>query len=143
MSLARRSDTARKPTDREYLAYDGMHCSFLWRNLPEDWQCPCCLRTKRGILQWGKRKGSNAERYGPVGWKAGVHRHHDHSGHRFKETVICGGCNTADAQAKKIVGAPKNFSFSPAELRQFISATDNGPVKIAVDVAITIYGRIK
>jgi hypothetical protein len=32
-------------------------------------------RSKRGILQWCWRKGSNAERY----WKAGVHCHHDHA----------------------------------------------------------------
>ena len=56
----------RKPTDREFQDYDGMHCRSLWQSLPEDWRCPVCNRNKRGILQWGVRKGSNASKYGPI-----------------------------------------------------------------------------
>lgn len=78
--------------------------------------------------------------YGPIGWKAGVHGHHDHSSyHRFPETVICGACNYADVRAKQICGAPAWFSFAPYELRQFITATDNGPVVIDSDIVMQIY----
>src|SRR5262249_12072335 len=104
----------RRPTDAEYNAYDGMHCYSLWRSLPEEWRCPSCGRSKREILQWGERKGSNAAKYGRIGWKAGLHLHHDHAPcdgsdflgehGRFPATIICGACNTADARAKKACG---------------------------------------
>ena len=98
----------RQPTDAEYLAYDGMHC----RNAqPARALALSVLSTEQAqILQWGERKGSNARIYGPIGWKAGLHRHHDHqpcdgmdfggSAGRFPATVICGACNYADARAK-------------------------------------------
>ena len=139
----------RKPTDREFQDYDGMHCRSLWQSLPEDWRCPVCNRNKRGILQWGVRKGSNASKYGSIGWKAAVHLHHDHAplnGNdfggrlgRFPTTVICGACNSADARAKKMCGAPAWFSFSPGELRHFVSAIDNGPIAINIEVATAIF----
>ena len=68
----------RQPTDAEYRGYDGMHCRWMWRALPDDWRCPCCRRTKRGLMCWGRRKGSNAVRYGPIGWKTAIVKHHDH-----------------------------------------------------------------
>ena len=68
----------RYPTDDEYFPYDGMHCNLKWKMLSHDWQCPVCGRNKRQILQWGKRAGSNAIHYGDIGWKAGIHTHHDH-----------------------------------------------------------------
>jgi hypothetical protein len=70
------SKPCRQPTDAEYAAYDGMHCRTLWRETPESWRCPACGRSKRQILIWGKRVGSNAANYGPIGFKAGLHKHH-------------------------------------------------------------------
>jgi hypothetical protein len=99
-------NSERHPTDPEYQAYDGMHCHSLWQSLPEEWRCPSYRRNKREILQWGERKGSNAAEYGQVGWKAGLHLHHDHAldffgkQGRFPETIICGACNTADARQR-------------------------------------------
>ena len=140
-----RTRALRQPTDDEYRGYDGMHCRGLWRALPEDWRCPSCLRTKRGLLRWGLRQGHNAVRYGRTGWKAALAKHHDHEPDgggdfsgvkgRFPATIICGDCNAADAHAKRMVGAPSWFSFSPAELRQFISAADNGPATINIEIA--------
>jgi hypothetical protein len=66
--------------------------------------------------------------------------HHDHSGcDRLPPTVICGGCNLADAIAKRSCAAPDWFSFSPAEIRQFVTgAKDNGPVFIDAELARSI-----
>jgi hypothetical protein len=116
----------RYPTDEEFNRYDGMHCRVLWKTLPHDWRCPVCNRNKREILQWGRRNGSNAIQYGPLGWKAGIHGHHDHGDQigqaRFSKIHICGGCNSLDGRLKKRIGAKKSFSFSPNELKQCLIA---------------------
>ena len=66
--------------------------------------------------------------------------HHDHCGcDRFSPTVICGGCNLTDAIAKRSCAAPDWFSFSPAEIRRFVTgAKDNGTVFIDVEIARSI-----
>jgi hypothetical protein len=113
----------------------------------------CVRRSKRQLLIWGRRKGSNAANYGPIGFKAGLHKHHGHGssfgdcdfqgpGARFRTTVICGACNTADAIAKCNVGAPDNFSFSPEEIRRFVIARDNDGHRIDFARAREIYRRI-
>jgi hypothetical protein len=132
----------RKPTDAEYAAYDGMHCHGLWRSTPEDWRCPGCGRSKRGILIWGVRKGGNAAKYGPIGWKTALHRHHDHGGGgffggpgaRFPALILCGACNAIDGNIKHRLGLPASFSFSPAEIRRFVLAADNAPHRIRWEV---------
>lgn len=129
----KKQKVVRVPTDEEFAAYDGMHCAVIWRMLPADWKCPVCDRSKREILIWGERKGSNAVEYGEIGFKAGIDAHHDHgdifgSGvlGRFKRTHICGACNNLDARLKKKVGAICDFSFSPEELRScFLSVKPN------------------
>jgi hypothetical protein len=130
----------RQPTDAEYAAYDGMHCNWLWRATPEDWVCPGCGRSKRQILVWGTRKGSNARVYGPVGWKTALHKHHDHGPRdgrdfngalgRFPAEIICGARNAVDGNIKAILKLPVSFSFSPAEIRRLIRAANNAPHQI-------------
>lgn len=138
----------RKPTDEEYRSYDGMHCRSLWRELSDAWTCPVCGRTKREIMLWGIRSGSNAVTYGSVGFKCGLHRHHDHSTpERFKVTVVCGSCNLLDARLKRKVGARKDFSFSPEELSQCLtSVKPNESIKstsINYGKAAEIYKRVR
>lgn len=43
----------------------------------------------------------------------------------YNNIVICQDCNNADSNAKKIAGAPADFSFSPAEISQFILPKNN------------------
>lgn len=124
----------RYPSDEEYAIYDGMHCNVKWRMLGDSWQCPVCNRNKRQILQWGRRNGSNAFRYGPTGWKAGLHTHHDHGADigtgRFSPTIVCGACNYLDARLKRKVGASEDFSFSPTEMRHcLILARHNDKIR--------------
>lgn len=111
----------RKPTDFEYKIYDGMHCRNLWNSLSDTWRCPVCGRSKREIMIWGVRTGSNARTYGVIGFKCGLHKHHDHSDiNRFPVTVICGSCNMLDARLKKFLRTENNFSFSPCELKAIL-----------------------
>jgi hypothetical protein len=133
----------RRPTDEEYAAYDGNHCNWLWPQTPDGWRCPCCSRTKREIMRWGIRK-SKSQFIGPPApptWKCGLHKHHDlftdfGLSPRFPPTLICGACNWLDACAKRAVGAPEWFSFSPDEIRSFIAvAKINGPIILNVEAA--------
>lgn len=57
----------------------------------------------------------------------------------YENTIICDDCNGADATAKEAVGAHENFSFSAAELRQFVVAEANAPHKIDVAAAKRIW----
>ena len=43
----------------------------------------------------------------------------------YENTVICSDCNTADPDAKRAIGADKNFSFSAAELRRIVRPRPN------------------
>ncbi|MDR7088547.1 hypothetical protein J2X05_000550 [Cellvibrio fibrivorans] len=140
----------RYPTDEEYASYDGMHCNVKWSRLSHDWQCPVCNRNKRQILQWGKRVGSNALRYGSIGWKAGLHTHHDHGAdigrERFSPTLLCGACNYLDARLKRKAGVTGEFSFSPSEMREcLILARPNEKIRdcdIDFDRAKSIYSAL-
>jgi hypothetical protein len=86
------------------------------------------------------------------GWAAGLHRHHDHANDtfrygrsgtsvpvRFAETVICEQCNSADGTAKKKLGLPAEFSFSPVEMRQFVRATPHGFHEIDYAAALAVF----
>jgi hypothetical protein len=130
------------PTDVEYLAHTGGQTQRGWERLADGWRCPGCGRSKRELMVWGASKS------GCFGWKACVYTHYDHGTHtalapRFSNTVICGAGKSADAIAKNAVGAPTSFSFSPAEIRQFIIASPNAPHRFDFDAAKRIYERLR
>lgn len=142
----------RVPTAAEYAAYDGAHCRNLWRSLPDSWRCPGCGRSKFELLTWTRRTPSSlaADRMPYWGWLAILHRHHDHSLNvpwihppgarpRFAETVICGQCNGADGVAKRDLGLPAGWSFTPAEIGQFITPQPHGPHRLDLDIAAAIH----
>ena len=135
----------RTPSDKEYKAYDGGHCHRLWYALPETWQCPGCHRNKRDILRWTRRKVSGKTW---DGWIAPLCKHHDHSGSdRFPETVICQDCNSVDGAVKRRLRLPDDWSFSPEEIRQFISPLPNAPHTdkkrfLNYDVAASIFEKV-
>lgn len=134
----------RVPTKEEFAAYNGEHCHILWKGLPAGWRCPGCNRTSLEIMRWTKRQRHGQPAF--MGWMAGLHQHHDHaaipeysSNGRFKTTTICDQCNSVDGSAKRKLGLPENFSFSPIEIGQFIISTPHGKHKIDFEKARAIY----
>lgn len=108
-------------TDKEYEAFDGGHCKRLWKETPEYWRCPSCLRTKRELMVWGRPKHKHWPDPNPPKWKVSLCGHHDHGGQRcgverFKETQICGQCNGLDPRLKEALKIRGEFSFSPQEM---------------------------
>ncbi len=144
----------RRPTLDEYLAFDGAHCKNIYRSLPEHWLCPGCLRTKCQVLRWTTLFPKNPAARSP-GWAGGYHSHHDHTGDkylwsgtpssftpRFEPTVICEQCNSADAAAKRKLKLPSEFSFSPLEIKQFVTTYPHGKHLINYRVALSIYAGL-
>ena len=152
----------RIPTHEEYAAFDGAHAPVLWASHDDEWQCPGCGRTKFQCLRWTKRNYKHCRKYrgktvdGKIDgkthfwdWLVILHRHHDHSVPllekgvpRFEQTVICSQCNVADGAAKRKLGLPKDFSFSPSEIRQFVKTAPHGKHVIDIDAARQIYGGL-
>jgi hypothetical protein len=116
----------RIPTEDQKLAFKGAHCRFIYASLGPEWRCPGCNRSKYELIRWTKLLPGSPNAY--WGWAGGLHKHHDHGGWpgRFPETVVCEQCNDADKAAKRALGLPKGFSFSPAEIRGFVLATAHG-----------------
>lgn len=145
----------RTPTLEDYSAFDGAHCRNLYQSLPDDWRCPGCDRSKFQILRWTLRFPALPKRC--WGWAGGYHRHHDHGlddvtygrvapdgrSRRFPDTVICEQCNSADGTAKKKLALSAEFSFSPEEIRRFVTATPHGFHTIDYDAAKRIFDLIR
>ena len=144
---------ARIPTQQDFEAFDGAHGPVIWARLAADWRCPSCDRSKFEILRWTRRFPNQLVSPGAkpyMGWLAVVHGHHDHATDtfdnpspallpRFPVTEICDQCNTADGTAKRKLGLPSTWSFSPQEIGQFVTATPHSPHVLDFDIAATIY----
>jgi hypothetical protein len=134
----------RKPTLKDFQQYTGLHCHKLWKEVGENFVCPACNRNKFQILRWTTRFPRSANAF--EDWVAVLHRHHDHSdptfertSGRFPVTVICDQCNAADGAAKRKLGLPKSFSFSPLDISHFVVAAPHAPHQIDFDRAKDIY----
>jgi predicted Fe-S protein YdhL (DUF1289 family) len=137
----------RIPLAAEYRSYDGAHCFALWTSLADSWRCPGCNRSKFEIMRWTRRTPHGQEPF--WGWMAGLHTHHDHSqgyvdigSGRFSEVVICDQCNSADGLAKRRLGLPAEFSFSPDEIRQFVIPEPHGKHRIDFERASCVYAAV-
>jgi len=143
-----------------------MQSITLWDKEPDNWNCPCCSRSKSALI----RQTKNNERIGHL------HEHHDHildypnhllkeqfeadwnkvleskypgadhfrSGlcrfvQRFPNEVICQDCNVAEGAAKQKIAADRFFSFAPPEIAQIIIATPNEKHGIKNLVAANIW----
>jgi hypothetical protein len=140
----KRGKTPKIPTVEEFAAYRGAHCHQLWARVGSDWICPSCKRSKFQILRWTMRFPRTVDRF--EDWMAGLHEHHDHARSwdgigvaRFQAMVLCDQCNAADGAAKRRLNLPDNFSFSPAEIGRFVSATPHGKHVIDLELAKRIY----
>lgn len=129
---------------------------YLFCMVRADWRCPCCHRSKTEIAR--------LDRNGNL--LCSIVEHHDHFGdlacrviptpnykegdvsaanyvrysfERFPRTVICGDCNVAEVEAKRIVGADSNFSFAPIELMQVLVVRLNSGHAIREDRVAEVY----
>ena len=60
----------------------------------------------------------------------------------FEPTRVCEDCNNADVSAKRAVGAPREFSFSPHQISEFISPSPNSPHTIDNVLAAAVWSRV-
>lgn len=137
---------AKVPTEADFLGFNGAHCRNLYATLPPYWRCPCCNRSKFQVLRWTTLYPDKPE-IRREGWAAGYHRHHDHGeridGRRFEPTVICEQCNSTDGAIKRKFKLPDNFSFSPTEIGQMVTAFAHGKHLVDYDVACAIYMALR
>jgi hypothetical protein len=138
------------PTIEEFSNYNGGATHNLWHSLPQDWHCPGCGRSRFELLTWTKSRTGWGVPKGQFQWLVALHKHHDHGADglfnkgplqppRFPATIICSNCNSADANAKKQLNLPSWFSFSPEELRQFLTAHPHNGVVIDLEKAANIF----
>lgn len=111
---------SRVPTVIDIAEFTGLHCAAIYRQAVRDcWRCPCCDRTATECIRWSEIKGQHwryryADAWG-MGWTISLTRHHCHNAvhPRFRATLICGDCNSADGAVKRRWGLPPEWSFSP------------------------------
>lgn len=61
----------------------------------------------------------------------------------YENTLICEDCNNADAIAKKVAGAHRDFSFSPQEILRITKPAPNKAHEIDVNAAKNIWAEQK
>lgn len=128
--------------------------------------CPCCYRKKSDIARLDKNGNLSCRfvhhhdhfvdvshnvvmLFRPSGLQRDESVDYDtfnavrSSFQRFPDTLVCEHCNNADAAAKLVVGAPKQFSFAPYEITGFIIVAPNEPHKIDPERAESIYEAAK
>ena len=159
------SPTSRAIQDRlGGLAID-MKTGWLWT--PQDWACPVCRRRKPDIARVGHQKqivahlvvhhdhtGDSVKQEFATAFQR-LHTttpqvegqmlvdrlHGAFAAH--EEVLVCEDCNNADAAAKKIVGAPSGFSFTPRQIRSFIRPAPNAAHRLDDDTVRTAWEMAK
>jgi rubredoxin len=143
-SLCRTRTPLRVPTPEDFTGYRGGHTPKKWTRLPYDWRCPSCGRSKYEQIRWTKSITGYGVPKGEYQWLAPIHEHHDHGGGtrerapRFAPTMLCFDCNNAEGRTKDLLDLPGDFSFSPEEMRVFITGLPHCGVDIDLDAAKTI-----
>jgi rubredoxin len=163
----RHVDGVMSPLTRRLLRDHGaveVDMTEFWMMTSQDWCCPVCKRNKAEIVRKDKNgrlicrlvehhdhmKDILGKRFSAISatLKGGVVA--DGAAERFAKrsssmvsaynnVVICQDCNNADASAKKAVGTPVDFSFSPGEIARFIIPSKNTSHGIDADMARQIW----
>lgn len=145
MTSPRSAKWSRIPTATDIAAFAGMHCGAKYRHAVQTgWRCPCCDRSAHELIRWSFINGQWwREKFGDehgMGWTISIVRHHCHGAGRFDATIICGDCNSADGAAKRKLKLPPTWSFTPAEIAQFVTCTPHsGRTLIDHDMAHRLY----
>ncbi|TDO97201.1 hypothetical protein [Marinomonas balearica] len=143
------------------------HLNKWWVMTPMDWKCPSCCRPKPDIAKLDHHNYASCHLHEhhdhmqdivkDLFAQSSANRTDviaDNLSERFAirtafaisaydNTVICADCNKADGDAKKLVGADRNFSFSPGEISEFIITTPNQEHKIDKDKGSEIWHQNK
>jgi hypothetical protein len=141
LSMCRTRTPLRIPSQEEFNSYRGGHTHKKWLKLPSDWRCPSCNRTKFQQLRWTKSLTGYGVPKGQYQWLAPIHEHHDHGAEtgelisRFADTMLCYDCNNAEGRTKRLLLLPADFSFSPHELRLFVTGIPHCGVDLDLDIA--------
>lgn len=145
--MAKTKKYSKIPTAAEIEAFTGMHCASLYRDaVRTGWRCPSCKRSPQELVRWTEIRGPTgrqrfADEHG-MGFTISMSRHHCHGSGRFTTTLICGDCNSADGAAKRKLGLPEDWSFSPTEIGRFVAVIPHsGLTRIDFEEALRIYER--
>lgn len=147
----------------------GLDLNDNWAGVGRYWTCPSCQRTKsqiarlseRGILlchlEWhhdhlrdyGKKvlrarnplPEADADRRSLM---TALDATKDFC-ERFFRTLVCKDCNLAEGEAKQSLPpeAPRDFSFSPAEIRRFITASPNSLHVVDAAAAVSVWREVQ
>ena len=135
-----------------------------WASVPPDWECPSCGRGKaelfrstgNGVLLallvihlvhlGDSLKARLREKIGSdwISRVAPGTAHFEKLGSqmlaRFEPTIVCLDCNAADGTVKKrSTRIPREFSFRPSEIRQFVEPAANSEHVVDMTIALQIF----
>lgn len=154
------------PLSRKIKAYhkkDEFEMNSHWIGSSQTWGCPCCERSKFQISRIGNKNQILAklvihhdhmrevldaefhaafESAGTTVEQIDGQRLVERIGNAFaayEEVLICEDCNNADTEAKKLVGAPRFYSFSIGQIRRFIQRGDHKPHRINASTAEAVW----
>lgn len=149
---------------------DRLDLNCWWAATWTGWSCPCCRRTKPEIARVGSngvllcRLEMHHDHLGDHARKLfdGLNPKVDGDGllneqianakdallifvERFGATIICADCNAADGEAKRLLAGQidPNFTFTPAEISEFIRAVPNTLHEVNLRVANELWLNAK
>lgn len=159
-------DGVDSPLSRRIMAHHqntNFEMNSHWIGSSQDWICPCCGRSKFQISRIGHKNQILAklvihhdhmgevlaaefhnafEQAGTLVEQLEGQRLVERIGNAFaayEEVLICEDCNNADTGAKKLVSAPRFFSFSVGQIRRFIQCSDHQPHRIDAPTAQAVW----
>jgi len=143
----------------------GVDMTSLWAFTPKEWICPGCGRSKPDLVRLNAHgelmcrlvdhhdhmKDLLVDEFRKISSSLDVVVA-DETAEAFAKrsatmvsvhdnTVICNDCNAADPEAKKAARTHRNFSFSAAEIRQFVLPKPNRSHAIDPVIACEIWKR--
>lgn len=163
-------DGAFSPLTQKIVALHGtrqleMHSQ--WILTPQSWICPCCKRSKLEISRLSKSGrivcklvvhhdhmkaaleeafrdefiGANGHQPAQDGYDLVARMGHAWAAH--DDVLVCEDCNNADSAARRHVGAPRHFTFSPTQIASFIRPRAHQPHDLNNDAVRTAWATAR
>jgi hypothetical protein len=147
---------SRVPTSHELMEFDGEPgdaANLYAYAMQTNWRCPSCHRTAHECIRW-MRLNELSWRIGyrdefMMGFTVDLRRYACRAGElnrtwrrRFDPTLLCSDCETINKSAKRKLGLPPAFNFSPEELGLFSFCLPySGHMEIDYDLAYQLYAH--